>query len=312
MTRADSDAAAFRARQHGPDGWLLLDSQLDEVAVAGAEAALDSGRHLREHEVEVVDSSGGTRIVLMSSVDMPDDGEGRSVLVVRDITLEREMRTELAAFAGVVAHDLRNPLAGIDGWTELVEDQLDSGDQIDHDLLRECVSKVRASSRRMRDLIGSLLQHATSTNRSLEPTTVDLEALVAEVVAGHAAGALVRFNPLPQVHADEMLLGQVLDNLIGNALKYVVPGERPQVTVSARAVSSDRVAVAVADRGIGLPEGEHKAVFEEFHRAHREYDGSGLGLAICRRIVRRHGGTIVARDNPDGAGSVFEFTIPTA
>ncbi|WP_369293467.1 ATP-binding protein, partial [Nocardioides sp.] len=48
------------------------------------------------------------------------------------------------------------------------------------------------------------------------------------------------------------------------------------------------------------------------HRAHRDYDGSGLGLAICRRIVRRHGGTIVARDNPDGIGSVFEFTIPAA
>lgn len=279
--------------------------------MAEAESALESGHHLSEHEVEVVDSAGGTRIMSMSSVAMPDDDE-RSVLVVRDITLERELRTELAAFAGVVAHDLRSPLAGIDGWTELVEDQLESGEQLDHDLLRECVSKVRASSRRMRELISSLLQHATSTNRRLESATVDLEALVAEVVAGHAVGSHVRFGRLPVVRADEMLLRQVLDNLIGNALKYVAPGECPQVTVSARTVSSDRVAVAVSDRGIGLPEGEHKAVFEEFHRAHREYDGSGLGLAICRRIVRRHGGTIVARDNPDGTGSVFEFTIPTA
>lgn len=310
MTRADSDDAAFHARRHGPDSWLLLDARLDDVAVAEAETALESGRHLRHHEVEVVDSSGGTRIVSMSSVAMPDTDAERSVLVVRDITLEREMRTELASFAGVVAHDLRNPLAGIDGWTELVADRLESGERIEHELLVEFVNRVRASSRRMRDLIGSLLQHATSTNRRLDPTTVDLETLVAEVVAARSAGSHVRFGALPAVRADELLLRQVLDNLIGNALKYVVPGERPHVTVSAHAVTADRVAVSVADRGIGLPAGEHKAVFDEFHRAHRDYEGTGLGLAICRRIVRRHGGTIVARDNPEGVGTVFEFTVP--
>ena len=312
VTRANSDDAAYRAREHVPGSWLLLDARLDEVAVAEAESALESGRHLHDHEVEVVDSSGGTRIVSMSSVVMPDDELERSVLVVRDITLERQMRTELAAFAGVVAHDLRNPLAGIDGWTELVEDQLRSGEGIDHELLIEFVSRVRTSSRRMRELIGSLLQHATSSNRRLEPHVVDLEALVADVVAHRSAGSLVRYGPLPPVRADETLLRQVLDNLVGNALKYVGPGEQPHVTISARVVSSDRVAVAVTDRGIGLPEGEHKSVFEEFYRAHRDYEGSGLGLAICRRIVLRHGGTIVARDNPAGVGSVFEFTLPSA
>jgi signal transduction histidine kinase len=312
VTRANSDDAAFHARQHGPGSWLLLDARLDAVAVAAAESALDWGRHLSEHEVEVVDSSGGTRIVSMSSVAMPDTDADQSLLVVRDITLEREMRTELAAFAGVVAHDLRTPLAGIDGWTELVEDQLSSGERIDRDLLLEFVTRVRTSTRRMRELIGSLLQHATSSNRRLEPTVVDLEALVADVVASRSAGAQVRFGPLPQIRADEILLRQVIDNLIGNALKYVLPGERPHVMVSARAVSSDRVAVAVTDRGVGLPVGEHRSIFEEFYRAHRDYDGSGLGLAICRRIVLRHGGTIVARDNPEGVGTVFEFTIPSA
>ena len=310
MTRAADDDAAFRARRHGPDRWLLLDARLGEVAVAEAESALDSGRHLSEHEVEVVDSAGGTRIVSMSTVAMPDADADGSLLVVRDVTLEREMRTELASFAGVVAHDLRNPLAGIDGWTELVADQLEAGERIDDEMLLEFVDRVRASSRRMRELIGGLLQHATSSNRRLEPTTVDLEALVSDVVAARSAGSHVRFSSLPAVRADEMLLRQVIDNLIGNALKYVVPGERPHVTLSARSVSPDRVSVAVSDRGIGLPEGEHKRVFDEFHRAHRDYDGSGLGLAICRRIVRRHGGTIVARDNSDGIGSVFEFTIP--
>lgn len=314
MTRADLDDAAFRARRHGPDDWLLLDARLDEAAIAEAEAVLESGRQLAEHEVELADAAGGTRVVSMSTVALPDEAEvrGRSVLVVRDVTLERETRAELATFAGVVAHDLRNPLAGIDGWTRLVEDQLDSGEQVDQELLREFVGRVRAQSRRMRALIAHLLQHATSGERRLEPTTVDLGLLVADVVAAHSAGDVVHVGDLPAVRGDELMLRQVLDNLLGNALKYVVPGERPHVTVTARALSADRVAVTVTDRGIGLPEGQHEAVFEEFHRAHREYDGSGLGLAICRRIVRRHGGTIVARDNPDGAGAVFEFTVPAA
>ena len=67
----------------------------------------------------------------------------------------------------------------------------------------------------------------------------------------------------------------------------------------------------MADNGIGIPEGERERIFDEFHRAHyRDYEGSGLGLSIVRRIITRHGGTIVALPNPAGQGSVFGFTLP--
>jgi len=116
---------------------------------------------------------------------------------------------------------------------------------------------------------------------------------------------------MPPVLADPVLVRQVLDNLIGNALKYVAPGVVPRVVVRGRRSDARLVTVHVADNGIGIPPGEQERIFAEFHRAHyRDYEGSGLGLAIVRRIISRHDGTIVARPNPDGQGSVFEFTLP--
>jgi signal transduction histidine kinase len=113
------------------------------------------------------------------------------------------------------------------------------------------------------------------------------------------------------VLGDPVLVRQVLDNLIGNALKYVAPGEEPKIAVHGCRSDARLVTIAVADHGIGIPEDERDRVFEEFHRAHyRGYEGSGLGLSIVRRIVTRHGGTIEALPNPAGQGSVFRFTLP--
>jgi signal transduction histidine kinase len=162
----------------------------------------------------------------------------------------------------------------------------------------------------MRELIRDLLAHATSSSRAIVPSRVDLTALVAEVVGARHAEGQVRHGRLPAVAGDPVLVRQVLDNLVGNALKYVAPGTEPRVGVTAR-VTGDLVRVCVSDNGVGVPPGEHERIFEEFHRAHyRDFEGSGLGLAICRRIITRHGGTIVARDNPAGQGTVFEFTLP--
>jgi signal transduction histidine kinase len=139
---------------------------------------------------------------------------------------------------------------------------------------------------------------------------VDVAALIADVTATRHAEGLVAYEPIPAVLADPVLLRQVVDNLLGNALKYVAPGDEPKIEVTGWAAGG-LVTVAIADNGVGLPEGEHERIFEEFHRAHhRDYEGSGLGLAICRRIITRHGGMILARDNPAGRGTVFEFTLP--
>jgi signal transduction histidine kinase len=109
-----------------------------------------------------------------------------------------------------------------------------------------------------------------------------------------------------------MLLRQALDNLVGNAFKYVERGTVPRVRIEAERVDDGWARVMVRDNGIGVPIADRERVFDSFHRASApSYQGTGLGLAICKRIIQRHGGNIRVTDNPDGVGSCFEFTLPT-
>lgn len=302
-----NDAAA-EVLGDGPD--LAAAGEIGQRLVVPVRRALE-GEQVRGVELAV--GAAGERIFEVAATHLPWDGRRRrtrALLIFRDTTTEHEHRAELLAFAGVVAHDLRNPLAAVEGWTDLIQEHLDH-DELELDLARQFVSRVQSSSARMRELIDGLLAHAQSRDRELKLVALDLEAVVADVIRSRGAAGEVGWDPLPAVRADPVLARQLLDNLVGNALKYVAPGVRPAVRISARLDGADQVAVAVADNGIGLPPGEHEKVFGEFHRAHhREYDGSGLGLAICRRIVARHGGTIRAFDNPTGQGTVFEFTLP--
>ena len=272
-----------------------------------------AGETVREAEILVRAGEQPERVVAVSAIPLPRDerrGRARALVLFRDTTLEHARREELAAFAGVVAHDLRNPLAAIDGWTEMIADELDSGG-LDAQLAREFVSRVRSSSRRMRELIRDLLAHATSSARDLEVSRIDVAVLVAEIASARHAEKNITCDPVPPVLADPVLVRQVLDNLIGNALKYVATGVEPRIAVHGCHVEPGFVTIRVADNGIGIPAGERELIFDEFHRAHyRDYEGSGLGLSIVRRIIARHDGTIVALPNPDGPGSMFEFTLP--
>ncbi|GAA4714363.1 hypothetical protein GCM10023349_36950 [Nocardioides conyzicola] len=261
--------------------------------------------------VKVVDV--GDRVLTVSAIPLPRDevnGRSRAMVLMRDTTHEHANRQELAAFAGVVAHDLRNPLAAIDGWTEMIADELGAG-SLDAQMTQEFVSRVRSSSRRMRELIRDLLAHATSSARDLDVSRIDVTAMVNEIAVGRAATGFVSATSIPLVLGDPVLVRQVLDNLIGNALKYVAPGEEPKVVVCGERTDARLVTIEVLDDGIGIPEEDRARVFDEFHRAHyREYEGSGLGLSIVRRIVNRHGGSIEAHPNPAGRGSAFRFTLP--
>jgi signal transduction histidine kinase len=119
-------------------------------------------------------------------------------------------------------------------------------------------------------------------------------------------------DPLPVVPGDATLLRQVLDNLIGNAIKYTAEGHQPYVRISSRP-EGDTVRIDVADRGIGIPEDQRDSVFTAFSRADGSegYPGTGLGLAIVHRIVERHGGRTGVTDNP-GGGTRIWFTLPLA
>jgi PAS domain S-box-containing protein len=282
-------------------------------------------RALRGEEVDraeaVLTLPTGDRKHIMMHARPLRDPTGRIVGAVGssyNITELREREAELATFAGVVAHDLRSPLTTVRGFTELVRNDL-LGDPGAADHIAD-LDRVLDSTARMDELISDLLEYTAAGDRPLTVERVDLHGLVAEVVDARTTAASVDPDllvpqiyvaPLPPVRADQALLRQVLDNLVGNAVKYTPPGRPARVDITAH-VDDDVVTIEVADRGIGIPAGQHHAIFGSFHRAHADgYTGTGLGLAICARIVERHGGTISAHDNP-GGGTVVRLTLPAA
>lgn len=227
---------------------------------------------------------------------------------------------ELEAFAGVVSHDLKNPLGTVAGYVQLLT-YLDPQQRSSAEY-QELLAGVTDGVQGMRRLIDDLLEFATAPGARLQLLRVDLDVLVREVVDAHlemnrlgGGGPRpdITVEPLPSVHADRAMLRRVVDNLVDNAIKYTRPGQAARVHVSAAGHATGWVHVEVADRGIGIPDGRHEAVFAGFHRAHdgEGYPGNGLGLAFCRRIVQRHGGLIGARPNP-GGGTRFWLTLPAS
>ncbi len=273
----------------------------------------------------VVRNAGRPEGILLSVDGRPLDasaGQRGAVAVFRDITELRRYENDLAVFAGVAAHDLKAPLAVIRGHCELAADLLvDGAPPEDVAEARTGLRRIAGAVDRMAALIDTLLAYTTARDAPLKLCAVPLGPLVAEVVqdrTGHLRPGAeplpdIYVGPLPAVTADPAMLRHVVDNLIGNALKYVQPGRHPRVDVTAVPASGGRVRLDVADRGIGIPDDEKPRIFETFHRAHSAagYAGTGLGLAICRRIVDRHGGTISVVDNP-GGGTCFQVILPAA
>jgi light-regulated signal transduction histidine kinase (bacteriophytochrome) len=169
-------------------------------------------------------------------------------------------------------------------------------------------------AKRMQQLINDLLAFSRIGRQERNPVPVDLERVFDQVVANLAvaeseSGAVVTHDPLPQVVGDRSQLGQVLQNLLANAMKF--RGDRPaRVHVSARRGEGEWV-LTVRDEGIGIAPEHLERIFVIFQRLHTraEYDGSGVGLAICKKIVERHGGKIGV-ESQLGSGTTFTFTIP--
>jgi PAS domain S-box-containing protein len=218
---------------------------------------------------------------------------------------------ELEAFSYSVAHDLRAPLRGIDGFSlALLEDH---SEQLDAEG-REFLTRVRESARFMAQLIDSLLMLAQVTQSELRRERVDLSRL--------AAGAVARFqSEQPErrteiviadgliAHGDGRLLGIALDNLIGNAWKFTA--KRPKARIAfGRGDDGGQPAYFVSDDGAGFDMAYASKLFGVFQRLHtpNEFEGTGIGLATVERIIRRHGGRIWARGQVN-RGATFFFTL---
>ncbi|SDS53514.1 His Kinase A (phospho-acceptor) domain-containing protein [Actinoplanes derwentensis] len=220
----------------------------------------------------------------------------------------RRRKAELKGFAGIVAHDLRGPLARISGYIDFLSDDLGSG--LD-DQNRDFLDRAGKAARQMSTLVDDLLGFSIADNQRITERQVDLKRLVDDLVSeGFSRPASIEVGSLPVIGGDETLLRQVFANLIGNAVKYTDPDDEPWVRVSGRQ-DGDQWRIDIEDHGIGIPDREKETVFTAFTRADGSegYPGTGLGLAIVHRIVERHGGDVRISDNP-GGGSRFHLTFP--
>src|SRR5215212_3731851 len=226
--------------------------------------------------------------------------------VAFDVSEERRREAELRNFAAVAAHDLREPLVGIQWLAGLLSRRSGLGVKE-----QEMIRLLDEGVERARNLVDSILVYAKAADDSASRAEVDSGAVVTEVLAAlasqiEAVDGRVEVADLPTLHASPTGLARIFQNLIANALKFQ-NGDAPRVTVSAQRGQAGWT-FSVRDNGIGMP--KDTQIFEMFKRGAGANAGSGIGLATCRRIVEGHGGRIWA-EPAAGGGSIFTFTLPS-
>ncbi len=218
---------------------------------------------------------------------------------------------ELEQFAYVTSHDLREPLRMMTSFAQALEKRYK--DKLDK-TADEYIQFIVDGAERMQTLIDDILTYSRVTTRTLPFEPVEMEEILQTVlvnltVAAEQAKAKITHDPLPVINADSSQMGQVIQNLIANAIKFF-EGEFPVIHISARQEGEEWV-FSVKDNGIGIDPELFDRMFDLFKRLHPQdkYPGTGVGLAVTKKIVERHGGRIWVESQP-GEGATFYFSIP--
>jgi two-component system sensor histidine kinase/response regulator len=224
--------------------------------------------------------------------------------------LERS-NEHLRGFAHTVAHEVKSPLSVVVACLQML-DHKHRGSFDDE--TRGFVADANAAIHGMTELVNELLEFARVGSEVEEFEEVDVEAVFYQAYvmlrpAIRQTGASVTHDPLPTVRGNAVQLRQLLQNLIGNAIKYRGP-RHPRIHVGVEG-SSDQWTFSVQDNGLGILRADQERVFDAFVRLHKqsEIPGTGIGLAFCKRIVEHHGGQLWV-DSAPGGGSIFHFTLP--
>lgn len=224
-----------------------------------------------------------------------------------------DRNAELDRFALIASHDLKEPARRVTDRIDRLETEC--GDRLGAAGLAH-VADMRQTLARMTALIEALLNFARVTSQGGKFTPTDLNTVADEVVADlssriREAEARVEIGKLPTVDGDPLQLHQLLQNLIGNALKFRAEERPPAISVNARELPEDLCEIQVTDNGIGFDPRYARQVLQPFRRRHGRgrYDGIGMGLAICDKIVARHGGSITL-DGVPGEGTTVKVVLP--
>lgn len=217
----------------------------------------------------------------------------------------RETVGELEAFSYSIAHDMRAPLRALQGFGRFLSDEYSDKLGATGQLY---LSRITSSADRMDQLIKDVLDYSKVVRGSFPMEPVDLKPLLLGIIDSypslHPEHATILFEgDFPEVFAHKASLTQCFSNLLGNAVKFVDPGVRPIVHVSAEVIGRF-VRVFIKDNGIGIPADQHERIFAIFQRGSPDYEGTGIGLAIVKKAVERMGGK-VGVDSELGKGSTF-------
>lgn len=286
-------------------------------------------KQLNDFDVDHVFPGIGRKVMLLNArlVSHVPDEPRIILLAIEDVTVLRETdarlkqqraelqrsNTALDEYASLASHDLQEPLRKILSFGErLATSAAPVFDAAQRDLL----VRMMSAAGRMRMLIDDLLMYSKVTTRVARFARTDLGRVAREVVTDLEtsiadAGARVEIGELPVIDADSLEMRQLLQNLIGNAIKYRRSGGTPVITLEAERAAGPVCSIRVRDNGIGFKQEYAEKVFKMFERLHNrtQYGGSGIGLAVCRRIAERHGGSIAATSTI-GEGSTFTVDLP--
>ncbi|MDP2307484.1 MAG: PAS domain S-box protein [Pseudomonadota bacterium] len=248
--------------------------------------------------------------VVASVIDITERKRAEQAVRLANTRIEERL-ADLESFSYTVSHDLRAPLRAIQGYARFVEIRL--GDRADP-TSRRMLERMREAALRMDHLIRDVLRFSQIPNEPLPTGPVDLDAVVAHVLANYPdvalAGVKVR-GPLGRVNGQESLLMQILSNLLDNAVKFIPKERVPEIDVWTEPREEGMLRVVVQDNGVGIPSEHRVRIFLPFERLRPEdaSGGTGIGLAIVKRAVERLGGRVGVESRP-GAGSRFWFELP--
>ncbi|WP_230976558.1 sensor histidine kinase [Georgenia wutianyii] len=281
---------------------------LDDLAV--------SSRAVAQGDLDSPVVGGGPREIVM----LADDVESMRRRLVAEIATAEQAQAELRAsnrdleqFAYVASHDLQEPLRKVASFTQLLERRY--GDQLD-ERGHQYIAFASDGARRMQRLIQDLLAFSRLGRVEEDPAPVVVGDCLAEALDNlsellEETGAVVTSDPLPEVVGHAGLITQLLQNLVGNAVKFRRPDMAPRVHVTAERVGEDWE-FRCSDNGIGIEPRHAERVFAIFQRLHAKdaYSGTGIGLAMCKRIVEYHGGRIWILHQDPSEGTTVCWTLP--
>lgn len=267
----------------------------------------------------------GRDATLVSAREVTSDVESRQALETLKNSLEacvakrtaelQATNLELDAFARTAAHDLRTPLNGILGFTQLLQQDVARGRQEGQ---QDSLRSIERSAKAMIALIEGLLAMSRASQKDLIAEDVDLStlaALSAEQLrnAEPAQRMDSQIQPGLTARGDPALLFSLLSNLLSNAWKYSAKGENPRIEFGAQALEDGSRVYFVKDNGVGFPMEQVERLFKPFQRLHnaRDFQGHGVGLVTCQRVILRHGGRIWPTSEV-GMGTTIWFTLPGA